>query len=361
MKAKLFLIGSLVFLSSGIIGCQKASSNASSGGDTVGNGGSTIEMDFKAAGLRALEQIELNEETFKAVDSALLKAIVDRAEVETTKTELVLKGQRKDAINYPSLNKIVVNESRWMALSEHRKTAFALHEYLGLMNVDDSDYQVSLEILRLDPETFEPLHGRLDVVIVVDDSASMLPHQISLAGKVDKLWKRIRKNGLDFRIAVVTSSNTTGKVSQVITPATPKGLEKLRRQIVAGTFGSGNEMFFKPVLSTLKANPKFLRPKATLELIFLTDTDDQSPDSTPSSFFSELVAMKKDASKIFAYGIVALPSDSSCVSESETNSIVRLMEFINKVNGDYNSICAISPSLLDDMGSEISARALADK
>ena len=48
-----------------------------------------------------------------------------------------------DAKNYPVLNIILVNISRWNRLKDHERWKIALHEYFGIMNAERSHYNLS--------------------------------------------------------------------------------------------------------------------------------------------------------------------------------------------------------------------------
>ncbi len=74
---------------------------------------------------------------------------------------LMLDDQEVDAINYPSKRLIKVNRSRWMDLRGETATIarfnLVIHEYLGIMGIDDTQYRVSHDLIRaLSPSNFSP-------------------------------------------------------------------------------------------------------------------------------------------------------------------------------------------------------------
>jgi hypothetical protein len=69
-------------------------------------------------------------------------------QVETTTDELRDSlGFERDAINSPSRGLIQVNRKRWSALSQQQKQMLSIHEYLGILGVDDLTYKVSAPLV----------------------------------------------------------------------------------------------------------------------------------------------------------------------------------------------------------------------
>lgn len=328
-------------------------SKKSGGGDTAGNGGDDVAMDFINASRKAAEIVALNPKLDDRVDVTQLRATIESMSVDPTDAALKLGQEEKTAVNYPSMNKIRVNRPRWQAIPALSKPAFALHECLGLMRIDDKNYVLSSQLLNVDPITLRPLSGETDILIVIDNSGSMEQYQNKLAEHAELLWNKIRERGLDFQIAVITSSEEDhGKfvgTTKVITPYTPNGLQVLQANIMVGNMGNGTEQFFGPVRDGLNPmqNPGFLRPTANLELIFLTDEEDQTPNFEPEAFAQYLWTVKGDSNKVFAYGIV--PLSTTCAF----NAPVRLTQFISLVKGDFHNICELSPVVPAAIGMQI--------
>lgn len=80
-------------------------------------------------------------------ETAIIKKLSEKirsALVESTDDQLFLDGVRKDAINYPDIEKIIFNRKGWAtAANERTRMLFVLHEYLGLLRINDSRYSVS--------------------------------------------------------------------------------------------------------------------------------------------------------------------------------------------------------------------------
>lgn len=62
-----------------------------------------------------------------------------------TQDKVFHNGMEVDAINIPSEKKIVVSRSRWSDLKAQKRMKYVLvfHEYLGVLGIDDSSYQIS--------------------------------------------------------------------------------------------------------------------------------------------------------------------------------------------------------------------------
>lgn len=111
----------------------------------IGNGGDAIVLEFTTYAHQVLKDIQVDAYAefpeFKASD--LANAIQKTQVVSLEKT--ILNGVEKDAINYPTLFKIEVSRSRWLTQtnSPEKVRALVLHEYLGIMNIDDHDYRIS--------------------------------------------------------------------------------------------------------------------------------------------------------------------------------------------------------------------------
>lgn len=179
--------------------------------------------------------------------------------------------------------------------------------------------------------------SKVDILLVVDNSMSMLPHQASLSREIDKFVDQFSKNGLiDFHIGVVPvydrravsigrkihpngnliplKQTTPGLL--FATPQTGNLKESLKETIKIGVSrGPEWEESFSPVLAMMtpevnEVNKGFYRPDAHLAVIFITDADDAS-SMTPGQFYRELVKQKRgEKSKILISG--ALPLEKSC-------------------------------------------------
>lgn len=108
----------------------------------VGNGGDQIAIEFVDLATSVLSY--LKQVRPPQIDLARLEKAISTVLVESTDEALVLRGAVKDAINFPEEAKILVNRSAWAKRNNDRTRAvLALHEYLGILGVDDTAYRVS--------------------------------------------------------------------------------------------------------------------------------------------------------------------------------------------------------------------------
>ncbi|HWU42339.1 MAG TPA: hypothetical protein VN132_02840, partial [Bdellovibrio sp.] len=74
---------------------------------------------------------------------------ISATEIEFVQHSLSLNSIRKDAINYASLQKIIVDGLSWKNLSYYQQVALVIHEYLGVMGINDQRGQYSNYFFRM--------------------------------------------------------------------------------------------------------------------------------------------------------------------------------------------------------------------
>lgn len=123
-------------------------------GTKDGGGGDFTAQDFVSTAN------ELTRRLGKATDLPFsltkLSEAIQTTDVFGTDEELTVAGESVAAKNYPDEKKIRVNRIKWDQAGFSEKMTFALHEYLGIMQVPDNKYQISASL------TFN-LKGLLDV------------------------------------------------------------------------------------------------------------------------------------------------------------------------------------------------------
>lgn len=114
-----------------------------------GNGGDEVSQAFVDAGYELVES--LMKDPVAGVDTQALLRAVEATKVHSEE-KLVLRGMEVDAINYPhpEAPRILVSRSGWARMENvsHRRMFLAFHEYLGIMGLDDSRYQISARLDR---------------------------------------------------------------------------------------------------------------------------------------------------------------------------------------------------------------------
>ena len=120
-------------------------SRSASAGHDQGNGGDIYALQFVSVAQKVTQYL-LESKTPK-LDLNTLRAAVATVKVETTDNELYLNGLPKDALNFPKEHRIVFNRRRWRAMDPGEKPALVLHEYLGILGIENASYSYSRSLL----------------------------------------------------------------------------------------------------------------------------------------------------------------------------------------------------------------------
>jgi hypothetical protein len=144
------------------------------------------------------------------------------------------------------------------------------------------DYGVYREMIR-DSFTQTGRTGGVDVLWVVDDSPTMLEEQALVTAQAAAFSTLFGKLAVDFRVAAVSTDMDLASaglpVGPVLSDETP-GLDAAFAALLdLGTDGSRTEQGFAAARSAADpdvAGDTFARATADLELVFLSDEDDQS-------------------------------------------------------------------------------------
>lgn len=111
----------------------------------IGGGGDVYALQFIAIADKILTHLQNS--PIKEIQIEDLKNAIETTIVESTNRKLLLKGIPKDAINYPESKRIIFNQTRWRQIADEDKPALVLHEYLGILGIEDASYRFSKEIL----------------------------------------------------------------------------------------------------------------------------------------------------------------------------------------------------------------------
>jgi hypothetical protein len=214
----------------------------------------------------------------------------------------------------------------------------------------------------------------VDILFVIDDSGSMTLHQQNLVNNISLFSDVfVRHSQLDYQIGVVTSSTYGGGASccgklvgnvKIVDRNTLNKNEVLRKNMLVGTIGNGSESLFSPIHLALSEpllstwNKGFLRPHALLTTIFITDADDQSPETAQQTFDFLLKLKDNKAWKILTFGVIIPTGEENCERDAGSNeSPKRLEEFLGlSQNAGFNtfSLCDSGYGLkLQNMAQEI--------
>lgn len=190
--------------------------------------------------------------------------------------------------------------------------------------------------------------GKLDLLFVIDDSGSMSDHQRILSANAPALAAKLAGFS-SLNVAVITSdmSSSSKKGKFVGSPAVlnnsmPNFKDLLARRMIVGTNGSATEMFFDPAIAATSAplingpNAGFLRADAHLAVVNVTDTDDQSPTTTPEQFIMHFAGLKGGN-----FSLINFISDpvSRCAGQNTGKMPERLNLAKYMANGSQYDLC----------------------
>ncbi len=204
-------------------------------------------------------------------------------------------------------------------------------------------------------DRFQQLPNPLaDVLFVVDNSCSMDQEQANLGSNLGAFLAFAQSQGIDYQIAVTTTDVDPGGedgrfvgTTRIITPATPNASTVFQQNVNRGTGGSGIEQGFAasylalsdPLINTWNAG--FLRPDASLAVIYVSDEIDQSPQA--SSFYENFLRNIKGFANSTLFSASAVVGTTNPVCNGPGGSAEYAPNYIsvaNNTGGVVESICA---------------------
>ncbi|MDF1564552.1 MAG: VWA domain-containing protein [Deltaproteobacteria bacterium] len=124
--------------------------------------------------------------------------------------------------------------------------------------------------------------SRIDILWVIDDSASMTEEQQNLADNLSSFHRFLDEGDVDYQIGVTTTdavSNAGRLVGSptLLSPTTPDVFTAFQQNIRVGITGRAQEQGLQAAELALGGqNPGFVREDAHLFVIFVSDEDDHS-------------------------------------------------------------------------------------
>jgi len=210
---------------------------------------------------------------------------------------------------------------------------------------DESIVQTQVEIPsapgELREETFEIEEAKsADIILVVDNSGSMLEEQTELASNAQLFVDELNASNIDYRIAVITTDSSY-HAGPFITPYTSNPASLLASEVLVGIFGSAVEMGLYEAKLALEppgfAAPggSFLRENARLSIVWISDEDDFSVGDV-SSYVSDFWSKKSSPGEVSVWGIIGDPM-LGCSSAQPGD---RYYDIITIMGGGWTSICS---------------------
>lgn len=205
----------------------------------------------------------------------------------------------------------------------------------------------------------------VDILLVVDNSCSMGPYQSRLGQNFSQFISWFVGANINYQIAVTTTSLTSPDPSctaqetaniplpgqfvadAVITPETADAAGLFDQLVNVGTCGSGFEMGLEAARLALSepnlsgANAGFLRPEASLSLIFVSDEQDNSPlpvNEYINLFFD--VKGQRDR-HVFNASTLAVTDETICTASqaAASNEGTRYVDVAQQTSGVIGNLC----------------------
>ena len=173
-----------------------------------------------------------------------------------------------------------------------------------------------------------------DILFVVDNSCSMEDEQASLGINFSAFLDIVDILDIDYHIAVVTTDTPYFQGSiPIMTPSTPDVAAAFADAVNVGTNGDWTEMGYEmsaqaltpPLAAPGGANDGFLREDAGLRVVYVSDEEDQSPN-TVTHYVQLLQGLKTNPDHV-VLSAIADPADSA-----------RYQQGVNATDGIFEDI-----------------------
>lgn len=200
-----------------------------------------------------------------------------------------------------------------------------------------------------------PLPG-VDLLLVIDDTASMAQEQAALASQFSALLGELDALGIGWQLGVVSTDMSGPEAGwlrgspYVLDPGAPDRELAFAEMVQVGTDGAGPEAGLAAATEALALahggpNSGFRRPDALLHVVFVSDADDQSQTwlgADPVSVFLDTLASEATATGRPARASALVgPLPSGC--SSATGTAQPALDYVSVANdsgGWVGSICA---------------------
>lgn len=189
---------------------------------------------------------------------------------------------------------------------------------------------------------------KADVLLVVDDSCSMTPHQLELSSQMPGFIQACQASSADVRIGVVTTDLDLGGAlagsPRVLTLVTPNVAQVLSQRVRVGIAGNPIESTFASAAlavsppRTLGTNLGLVRDDASLHLLGVSDSDDQSPHAV--GYWHALFSSLKPVDRLTFTAITPLapqPPPGTCLYDTAGTRTPGLAAFLG---GTAHEICS---------------------
>ncbi len=199
--------------------------------------------------------------------------------------------------------------------------------------------------------------GLVDILIVIDDSGTMVEEQTNLSTKLSDLLASI--SDTDWQIGVITTTVAVENDFDVcrltlIKPTDANYQEKFRQAVTPGTNGSNNEEGIRQAVNGLRCDrTPWVRPNASVAVLIVSDEDNCSSRGKdcfkqPSSTEQYLIHyVENDMQRIVGvnagfYGIFSPVNAPCATAENIGYEYQALVEYNANGQTNYGNICDAS-------------------
>ncbi|MBI3296283.1 MAG: VWA domain-containing protein [Deltaproteobacteria bacterium] len=202
--------------------------------------------------------------------------------------------------------------------------------------------------LLADIESNELSSAPIDILWVVDNSGSMAAHQSNLQKYFSSFMAAFTQNpGLDYSFGLLSTDTRNAPYlgfdpQDSLTQNALDPVGSFQRAVARlGTKGAGTEKAFTPIMNAIRNHPDFLRPKARLGLIIVSDAAEQSTEISVQGFVNYLIGKKGNLNSVSVYGILG-PSDFQCAQTDTawTYKGSRYEAFMKATKGHTIPLCS---------------------
>lgn len=203
-------------------------------------------------------------------------------------------------------------------------------------------------------------NNKVDILFVIDNSASMLQYQQRLSVKVPEMINTLNSLKMDYHVAVTSSTMATDANRYPMTRQilgspkylTSQNINLLASRLIVGESGSDTERSLdalKYVTGNYAATnaPGFIRSDALFAVIFLGDEDDQSSEfgnSNSNDFVNYMNQFKpdfKEGGRAWIANFIGSITNQSCDNLGGFVSIgFNYLRLVDASGGIKESICA---------------------
>ncbi len=235
-------------------------------------------------------------------------------------------------------------------------------EPLGHLETQGNDLNLLQEtfiqgLIWEEVEDFSQINIRnvLDILVVIDNSSSMLEEQLNLSSKLAPLLSHVANS--DWRIGITTTDpvgvdhyfgTADDCMVGVLTPETENYEEVFRLMIEGvGTSGAYNEMGINGAIAALKGEclggKNWLRKDSAIAIIIISDEDNcsdgKSCPNNENDLINYLRSIRSDPEKARIYAIIGkdTPSDKvKCPYDAPGDTYIKA---VAATGGIYGDIC----------------------